>query len=155
MQVVLVAPAIPPNTGNVARLCAATQTPLHLIRPLGFFLDDRRLRRAGLDYWEHVALTVHDSLEAYWQAHAPARCYFVSTKGSQSYAEVRYQPGDSLIFGNEGHGLPPALFTAYAAQTIRIPMSGPVRSLNLATAVAITLFEALRQQTIASPRQNP
>lgn len=145
MHLVLVAPEIPPNTGTVARMCAATGSPLHLVRPLGFFLDDRRLRRAGLDYWEHVELHIHDSLEALWSVLPIARAYFVSTKGRTPYTRVAYTPDDCLVFGSEGAGLPAALLAAHPDRTITIPMSGPVRSLNLATAAAIVLFEGLRQ----------
>lgn len=147
MHVALIAPEIPPNTGNVARLCAATQTPLHLVKPLGFHLDDRHLKRSGLDYWPHVDLRLHDSLDDFFASVPAERCYFVSTKGRHQYTDVRYQPTDVLVFGNEGSGLPPALLAAHAERTITIPMPGPVRSLNLATAVAIVVYEALRQQS--------
>ncbi|MBI4237256.1 MAG: tRNA (cytidine(34)-2'-O)-methyltransferase [Deltaproteobacteria bacterium] len=147
MHLVLVAPEIPPNTGNVARLCAATNTPLHLVRPLGFFLDDRRLRRAGLDYWTHVELRIHDSLDALWSVLPIARAYFVSTKGTIPYTQVAFAADDVLVFGSEGAGLPAPLLAAHPDRTITIPMSGPVRSLNLATAAAIVLFEGLRQQS--------
>lgn len=146
MHVALIAPEIPPNTGNIARLCAAMQTPLHLVRPLGFLLDDRHLRRAGLDYWPHVDLRLHDSLEAFFAALPAERCYFVSTKGRHPYTALHYRPTDVLVFGNEGSGLPRELLAAHADRTITIPMPGPVRSLNLSTAVAMVLGEALRQQ---------
>jgi tRNA (cytidine/uridine-2'-O-)-methyltransferase len=146
MHIVLVAPEIPPNTGNVARLCAATQSALHLVRPFGFVLDDRKLKRAGLDYWEHVELVIHDSLEAFWKDFSPEQCSFVTTKGKQSYTDVAYDDDAVLVFGSEGAGLPEALLNKFPQQTINIPMSGPVRSINLATAVGIVLFEAKRQR---------
>ncbi len=145
MHVVLVSPEIPPNTGNVARLCAATGTPLHLVRPMGFRLDDRQLKRAGLDYWEHVELHLHDSLEACLEQLPVSRCYLVSTKGAIRYTKVRYTSSSVLVFGSETAGLPSALLQQYPSQTITIPMSGPVRSLNLANCVGIVLFEAIRQ----------
>lgn len=150
MDIALIAPEIPPNTGNIARLCAAMQTPLHLVRPLGFLLDDRHLRRAGLDYWPHVDLRLHESLEAFFAVCPAARCYFVSTRGRHPYTDVCYRPTDALVFGNESSGLPRELLAAHADRTITIPMSGPVRSLNLSTAVAIVLGEALRQQKFSS-----
>lgn len=145
MHIVLIAPEIPPNTGNIARLCAATGTPLHLVRPLGFQLDDRHLKRAGLDYWPHVQLTIHDSLAQCFAAIPATRCYFASTKGRRSYTDIAFAADDLLVFGNEGYGLPDALLQEHPDRVITIPMSGPVRSLNLATAVGIILFEALRQ----------
>lgn len=145
MHIVLVAPEIPQNTGNVARLCAATNTPLHLVRPLGFVLHDRHLKRAGLDYWQHVDLRVHDSLDALFGAVPPSHCYFVSTKGQRVYTQCIFSTEDVLVFGSEGAGLPAALLQQYPERTITIPMSGPVRSLNLATAASIVLFEAIRQ----------
>lgn len=148
MHIALLSPEIPPNTGNIARLCAATCSTLHLIRPLGFFLDDKHLKRAGLDYWEHVELHIHDALADFFRVIDPTRCYFFSTSGVQSYTDVTYRPEDCLMFGAETSGLPKSLLTQSAARVLKIPMSGPVRSLNLATAVAIPLFEFLRQQRL-------
>lgn len=145
MHIVLVAPEIPQNTGNVARLCAATRSPLHLVRPLGFVLHDRHLKRAGLDYWEHVDLRVHDSLEEFFTELPANRCHFVSTKGRRIYTQCAFSTDDVLVFGSEGAGLPTTLLQQYPDRTISIPMSGPVRSLNLATAAGIVLFEAIRQ----------
>ncbi len=144
MNIVLLHPEIPENTGNIARLCAATGSPLHLIRPLGFRLDEKRMKRAGLDYWDHVKMEVHDSWEAFCASH-PGRYWLVSTKGSQAYTDVTYQPDDSLCFGSETSGLPPAMYAMYADALIRVPMSPDVRSLNLSNTVAIVLYEALRQ----------
>ena len=145
MHVALIAPEIPPNTGNVARLCAATNTPLHLVRPLGFQLEDRQLKRAGLDYWQHVDLRIHDSVEDFFRIFPAEQCYFLSTKGSIHYTDIHYAPDDVLVFGSETAGLPTTLLTQYPERVLTIPMSGPVRSINLATAVGVVLFEGLRQ----------
>ena len=145
-NVVLVEPEIPPNTGNIGRLCLATRSTLHLVRPLGFSTDDRTLRRAGLDYWAEVNLRYWDSLGELQSAQDPAARYFyLTTKSDRPYHAVRFQPGDFLVFGRETKGLPEALLRANADRLLTIPMHG-TRSLNLATAVAIVLFEAVRQQ---------
>ena len=145
-NVVLVEPEIPPNTGNVGRLCLATKSTLHLVKPLGFSLEDRQLKRAGLDYWEDVDLRVWDSLPALIKAKQPGeRYFFVTTKTKRAYWDVQFRPGDFLIFGRETKGLPESLLAANEPQCITIPMHG-TRSLNLATAVGIVLFEAIRQQ---------
>ena len=145
-NVVLVEPEIPPNTGNIGRLCLATDATLHLVRPLGFSTDDRTLKRAGLDYWAEVKLRYWDSLGELQAAHDPgARYFFLTTKSTRSYAAVRFEPGDFLVFGRETKGLPEPLLEANPSRTLTIPMQG-TRSLNLATAVAIVLFEAVRQQ---------
>ena len=148
MNVVLVEPEIPPNTGNVARLCAATGTTLHLVGPLGFRLEDRELKRAGMDYWEHVSWMYWDSFEALRSAAAAgATFYFVETDGARAYTEPRYKWGDYLVFGRETEGLPKSLLAANRETTISIPMLNPqARSINLATAVAIVLYEAMRQE---------
>ena len=150
MNVVLVEPEIPPNTGNVARLCAGTQATLHLVGPLGFRLDDKSLKRAGMDYWEHVTWKYWESLEqlqtATRQEPGSARFYYVTTKSKRPYTQPRYQWGDYLVFGRETAGLPKTLLDANPETTITIPMFHPqARSLNLATAVAIVLYEAVRQ----------
>ncbi|WNZ24167.1 tRNA (cytidine(34)-2'-O)-methyltransferase [Leptolyngbya sp. NK1-12] len=146
-QVVLVHPQIPPNTGNIARTCAATQTPLHLVGPLGFEISDRYLKRAGLDYWPYVNLTYHESLtdfHSYCQQKG-GRCLGFSTSGAYSYTDFEYRDDDWLLFGCETAGLPSDVLQACDA-TIFIPMSQPqVRSLNLSVSVAIGLFEAKRQ----------
>ncbi|MEY2546762.1 MAG: tRNA (cytidine/uridine-2-O-)-methyltransferase [Verrucomicrobiota bacterium] len=143
-NVVLVEPEIPPNTGNVARLCLATQSTLHLVRPFGFSLDDRQLKRAGLDYWEDVDLRTWDSFAELQQANANARYFFLTTKTQRAYYEVRFERGDFLVFGRETKGLPESLLETNAEQCLTVPMHG-TRSLNLATAVGIVLFEAVRQ----------
>ncbi len=147
MNVVLVEPEIPPNTGNVARLCAATGATLHLVGPLGFRLDDRELKRAGMDYWEHVAWKYWDSFdELRAQAASNAKFYFVETNASRPYTKARFTWGDYLVFGRETAGLPKKLVAENADSTISIPMFNPhARSINLATAVAIVLYEAMRQ----------
>ena len=148
MNVVLVEPEIPPNTGNVARLCAVTGSPLHLIGPLGFRLDDRHLKRAGMDYWEQVQWQVWKDWADFSKAIPPqARCWLVEQGGSRRYDEVEYEPDDYLIFGRETVGLPEGLLKANADSWVRIPMfNEQVRSLNLANCVSIILYEALRQQ---------
>ena len=146
LQVALLEPEIPPNTGNIARLCAATGTPLHLIGPLGFRLTDRAMKRAGLDYWDAVELHRHRTFGEWRAAAAPPRLFLFSTAAPRSYLEARFAPGDALVFGSEGHGLPDALLAEYADAVHGIPMrAGRVRSLNLANAVALVLYEALRQ----------
>jgi len=145
-HIVLIEPEIPPNTGNIARLCAATGTILHLVGKLGFSIDDKHLRRAGLDYWHAVSLQRWDSLEQLLATHPCARCWFTSKKAERSYIAADFQPGDFLVFGKETAGLPDALLLVHSDRTIRIPiLSTEVRSLNLSTAAGIVLYEALRQ----------
>jgi len=147
MHVVLYQPEIPPNTGNVIRLCANTGARLHLIRPLGFELDDRRLRRAGLDYHEFATVAVHASLEECLEQVRPPTVYAFSTRGGRRYSEVDYRWDDVLLFGPETRGLPdPVLNALPEAQRLRIPMRPGSRSLNLSNAVAVAVFEAWRQQ---------
>jgi tRNA (cytidine/uridine-2'-O-)-methyltransferase len=146
VHVVLVAPEIPPNTGSIGRLCVATGTPLHLIEPLGFVLDDKHLRRAGLDYWPHVELQRWPSWEAFTRERPPGRLLCFATRAPRPYTEVTYRPDDLLVFGGESRGLPDAIRTAHADDLYGIPIDTThVRSLNLATAVAIVLFEGRRQ----------
>jgi tRNA (cytidine/uridine-2'-O-)-methyltransferase len=144
-RVVLVEPEIPPNTGSIARTCAATTSPLHLIEPLGFRIDERAVRRAGLDYWHLVDLHVHASWEAFRAAHPALRLHFFSANATRSYLEADLAPGDAIVFGRESVGLPPALLDAHADRVWGIPTMGGVRSLNVSNAVAIVLFEALRR----------
>ncbi|MGD0053117.1 MAG: tRNA (cytidine(34)-2'-O)-methyltransferase [Vulcanimicrobiaceae bacterium] len=144
LHVVLVEPQIPPNTGNVARLCAATGCALHLVEPLGFRLDDRALKRAGLDYWDALGVVVHPSLAAFTAAFAPERTWLLSTRAARSYADAPFARGDALVFGPETAGLPQALLDAQPDRTLRIPMRpGAVRSLNLSTAVGVVAYAAL------------
>jgi tRNA (cytidine/uridine-2'-O-)-methyltransferase len=145
-NVVLIEPEIPPNTGNIGRLCLATGATLHLVKPLGFSTDDRTLKRAGLDYWQEVDVRLWDSFEDLQKAHGlDIRSFFLTTKSDRAYYDVRFQPGDFLVFGRETKGLPEPLLAAHPKQLLTIPMQG-TRSLNLATAVAIVLFEAMRQR---------
>ena len=146
LHVALFEPEIPPNTGNVARLCAATGAPLHLVGRLGFHLDDRRLRRAGLDYWPDVSLVRHATLVDFEQALAGTRLVCFSAHAAVPYTRFAFRAGDCLVFGSESRGLPPDLLARHAEAAVTIPMpAGKVRSLNLATAVGIGLYEALRQ----------
>jgi tRNA (cytidine/uridine-2'-O-)-methyltransferase len=146
INVALVEPEIPPNTGNIARLCAATNTPLHIVGATGFRLDDRAVRRAGLDYWPEVTLHRHPKLEALYQTLPQARFIYLSTKAPTSYLSWRFEDNDCLIFGRETRGLPEELLKANWSTALTIPMLNPnIRSLNLATSVGIVLYEALRQ----------
>jgi tRNA (cytidine/uridine-2'-O-)-methyltransferase len=145
IQVALIQPQIPPNTGNIARLCAATDTPLHLIEPLGFSIDDAQVRRAGLDYWDRVDLWVHPDWFAFRDAMNRSRCLYFSAKARQSYLQAPYRANSCLVFGSETEGMPLRILEKHPEQCFTIPMSGAVRSLNLANAVSIVLYEALRQ----------
>jgi tRNA (cytidine/uridine-2'-O-)-methyltransferase len=148
MNIVLVEPEIPPNTGNVARLCAATRTRLHLVEPFGFELDDRQLKRAGMDYWEQVEWHRWPDWAAFRKSLPPdARLWLVESNGPQIYSEASYRAGDYLVFGRETAGLPAALLEEHRERWVRIPMlNATSRSLNLSNCAAIVLFEALRQQ---------
>lgn len=146
MRIVLVAPEIPQNTGNIGRLCVNTGSRLHLVKPLAFSLADKHVKRAGLDYWPHLDLRVHESWEAFLNDERPGRMVFASTRGTRSIYTVDFRDHDYLVFGNETGGLPGEVYTQYADSMYRIPMTGAAaRSLNLANAVAVVLFEALRQ----------
>lgn len=146
LRVVLYQPEIPQNTGNVARTCAATHTPLHLVEPLGFRITDRHLKRAGLDYWPHVSLSVHPSFESLREALPDARWVFFSTRAARSFLDFQFQGGDGLVFGCETAGLPKELLDQAPENVLHIPIDrSQVRSLNLATSVGVALFEAMRQ----------
>lgn len=146
LRIALWEPEIPPNTGNVARLCAATGAELHLIGRLGFRLDDRRLRRAGLEYWAQLVIHHHPDLPAFEESLAGARLFAFSARSERLYTSMRYQPGDCLLFGGESHGLPASLLDRLGPKALRLPMpADTVRSLNLATAAGIATYEALRQ----------
>ncbi|MDQ2680920.1 MAG: tRNA (cytidine(34)-2'-O)-methyltransferase [Candidatus Eremiobacteraeota bacterium] len=146
LHIALVEPQIPPNTGNVARLCAATGCALHLIEPLGFSIDDRSLKRAGLDYWDHLHVIVHPSFADFMNATYSIPKWFFSTRASRLYHEVDVTLGEMLVFGKETAGLPSALLTQYHERTLRIPMrEDAVRSLNLSTSVGIVTYAALAQ----------
>ncbi len=148
MNIVLVQPEIPPNTGNVARLCAATRTTLHLIEPFGFKLDDTTLKRAGMDYWQHVTWQRWANWMAFMaKLPAEARLWFIESDGPQLYSEAKFSANDYLVFGRETAGLPKQLLEQNRARWLRIPMfNSEARSLNLSNCVALVLFEALRQQ---------
>lgn len=149
-EIILFQPEIPPNTGNIIRLCANTGARLHLIRPLGFELDDKRLRRAGLDYHEYATVQQYDSLEGCLERVAPPRLFALSTKGSAPYNEVGYAPGDAFLFGRESMGLPPEVLGGLPPERrLRVPMVAQARSINLSNAVAVVLYEAWRQQGFA------
>ena len=151
-HVVLYQPEIPPNTGNVIRLCANTGATLHLIHPLGFQLEDAKLRRAGLDYREWARVREHASWEAYLGNERPGRVLAFSTRGTGSYADMRYQAGDALLFGPETRGLPAELLAAVGpGNVLRLPMVPGSRSLNLSNTVAVVVYEAWRQQGFLSP----
>ena len=145
LHVVLVEPEIPQNCGNIARTCAATGCTLHLIRPLGFDISDKAVKRAGLDYWHLVDVRDYDSLTEFFQRNEVRRFWCLSTKAPRSYAEAHFQDGDYLFFGKETKGLPEDFLESNRENCIRIPMRSEARSLNLSNAVAITVFEALRQ----------
>lgn len=151
-NVVLIEPEIPPNTGNIGRLSLATGSTLHLVKPLGFSLADRELKRAGLDYWKEVDVRLWDSFDELSQrCGAGARFFFLTTKSDRAYYDVRFRPDDFLVFGRETKGLPEAMLRDHAGELLTIPTQG-TRSLNLATAVGIVLFEAMRQQCYGAPR---
>lgn len=146
LNIVLFEPEIPPNTGNIIRLCANTGFQLHLIEPLGFAWDDKRLRRAGLDYHEYTSLKKHANYEAFLTAEAPTRLFALTTKGTPAHSAVHYEAGDYLLFGPESRGLPAEILNALPAeQKIRIPMMPDSRSMNLSNAVSVVVYEAWRQ----------
>jgi tRNA (cytidine/uridine-2'-O-)-methyltransferase len=146
LSVALVEPEIPPNTGNIARLCAATNVALHIVGVTGFRMDDRAVRRAGLDYWPEVQLARHSNLESFYAALPATRFVYLTTKAERVYTDWSFEPDDCLVFGPETRGLPEELLRQNWSNCLRIPMFNPkVRSLNLATAVGIVLYEALRQ----------
>lgn len=144
-NVVLVEPEIPQNTGNISRTCAATGTRLHMIRPFGFEITDKNLKRAGLDYWQYLDVTYYDSLADFFEKNPDGSYFFASTKGKKVYSEAVYPDGAYLFFGKESHGLPEPLLKENYDRTVRIPMWGNLRSLNLSNSVAVCLYEALRQ----------
>lgn len=148
-NIVLVEPEIPANTGNISRTCAVTGASLHMVRPFGFELSDRHLKRAGLDYWEYLDVHYYDSFAELETAFPQGRFFLFSTHAKRHYAQVRYRPGDFLVFGKETAGLGEALLTRRAADAVRIPMRADTRSLNLSNAAAVALYEALRQQDFA------
>lgn len=145
IHIVLVEPEIPQNTGNIARTCAVTGAHLHLVRPLGFDIDDRKLKRAGLDYWHHLPIFYYDAFEEVQQRFPNGRFFCATTKGSSFYTDFHYQDEDIFVFGKETQGLPDSILQTYSQNLIRLPMLPERRSLNLATSVSVVAFEALRQ----------
>jgi tRNA (cytidine/uridine-2'-O-)-methyltransferase len=145
LNVALIQPQIPPNTGNIARLCVATDTPLHLIEPLGFSINDANVRRAGLDYWDRLDLWIHPDWFAFRDAMNRNRCLYFSARATLNYLNAPYRPNSCLVFGSETEGMPLRILEKHPERCFTIPMSGPVRSLNLANAVSIVLYEAIRQ----------
>lgn len=152
INIVLYQPEIPPNTGNIARTCAITGSKLHLIKPLGFSIDDKQVKRAGLDYWHLLDLEVHDSLEAFLEKYGDKSLFFSSTKATRYYHEVCYTDDCFIVFGRETSGLPPMIHEHYPDRRIKIPMlqNEAARSLNLSNSAAIVLYEALRQTGFSS-----
>ncbi len=144
-NIVLVEPEIPQNTGNVVRTCAATGCKLHLVRPLGFEVSDKYLKRAGLDYWHYVDITYYDNIAELFSKHSEGRFFFFTSKGRRTHSEVNYQAGDFLVFGKETKGLPEELLKDREESCVRIPMLGGIRCLNLSNAAAVAAYEALRQ----------
>ena len=145
MHIVLIEPEIPGNTGNIARLCAATGAKLHLVKPLGFFIDDKHLKRAGLDYWHLLEVKYHENFNEVLESYKEARFYFCTTKAPRAHTEVEYKEDDFLVFGKESAGIPEDILKEHWEHCIRIPMIKEARSLNLSNAVAIVVYEALRQ----------
>ena len=154
IHIILHEPEIPQNTGNIARTCAATGASLHIIRPMGFEIDDKKLKRAGLDYWHQLDITYYDNLDNFMEKHPDARIYYFSTKAPRAYTEIRYEGDVYLMFGKETRGLPEELLHANPETTVRIPMRDKLRSLNLSNSVAIAVYEALRQNDFEGLRED-
>ena len=153
LNIVLYEPEIPSNTGNIGRTCVATGTRLHLIEPLGFRLNEKTVRRAGMDYWEHLDVTRYDDWTDFLERNPGAKIYMATTKAKHVYTEVSYEPDCYIMFGKESAGIPEEILVRHPDECIRIPMLGVTRSLNLANSVAIVLYEALRQQDFADLRR--
>lgn len=154
VNIVLLEPEIPQNTGNIARTCAATGASLHLIRPFGFEIDDRKLKRAGLDYWNELDITYYDGLDDFFDKHKDPHIYYFSTKAPRAYTEVSYEDEVWLMFGKETKGLPESLLFDNKEKCVRIPMRDKLRSLNLSNAVAIAVYEIFRQHGFENLREN-
>ena len=154
IHIVLHEPEIPQNTGNIARTCAATGASLHLIRPLGFAIDDKKLKRAGLDYWDKLDITYYDDLADFTGKHPHAEIYYFTTKGPRKYTEVHYPAEVYLMFGKESAGLPEEVLFSHKSHAVRIPMRDTLRSLNLSNSVAIAVYEVLRQNDFAGLRED-
>lgn len=145
INIVLVEPEIPQNTGNISRTCACTGSKLHLVRPFGFEISDRTVKRAGLDYWDKVDISYYDSLDEFFEKNSGGKFYYCSTKAKKRYSDIKFEDGCFLLFGKETKGLPPQLVYYNPETALRIPMNGVCRSLNLSNSVAIVLYEVLRQ----------
>ncbi len=149
MNIVLLEPEIPSNTGNIGRTCVATGTSLHLIKPMGFSLDEKEIKRAGLDYWKDLDVTVYENFEDFMEKNKGAKIYMATTKGLHMYSDVKYESDCFIMFGKESAGIPEEILLKNKDNAVRIPMVGDIRSLNLANSVAILLYEALRQNNFA------
>lgn len=145
LNIVMVEPEIPPNTGNVARLCAATGAALHLVKPLGFSIEDKHLKRAGLDYWHLLDIFIYENFTDFEEKNPVGPRYLATTKGGRSYTDISYQPGGYLLFGKETKGLAPEIIARYPETAVRLPMRAAARSLNLSNSVAVVVYEVLRQ----------
>jgi len=152
LSLALLQPQIAPNTGNIARLCVATGTSLHLVRPIGFVLSDRNLRRSAMDYWPRLNLTIHDDTQSFFSSIRDTPIWLFTSKSEQSIWDIQFADGDCLVFGNETHGLPGSLIAAHPHRAVRIPQAAGERCLNLSTAAGIGLYEALRQAFYAASR---
>ena len=150
VNIVLVEPEIPQNTGNIVRTCAATGTRLHIVKPMGFEIDDKKLKRAGLDYWHFLNIQYYESLDDFFEKNKDGRFFYLSSKAPTAYTEVSYKDNDFLIFGKETKGLPEKLLMEHPERAVRIPMISSARCLNLSNSAAIVVYEALRQQNFAS-----
>ena len=154
INIVLVEPEIPQNTGNIARTCAATGASLHLVKPMGFTVDDRKLKRAGLDYWHELDITYYESLDEFLSVHKNDNLYYFSTKAPRAYTEVNYPEKVFLVFGKETKGLPETLLKDNPETTVRIPMRDKLRSLNLSNSAAIAVYEVFRQRDFEGLRED-
>ncbi len=150
MNIVLVEPEIPQNTGNIVRTCAATGARLHIVKPMGFEIDDKKLKRAGLDYWHFLNIQYYENLDEFFEKNKDGRFFYLSSKGTASYTDVEFKDGDFLLFGKETKGLPEKLLIDHPERAIRIPMISDARCLNLSNSVAIVIYEALRQTNFKS-----
>ena len=150
MNIVLVEPEIPQNTGNIVRTCAATGARLHIVKPMGFEIDDKKLKRAGLDYWHFLNIQYYENLDNFFEQNQDGRFFYLSSKGTASYTDVEFKDGDFLLFGKETKGLPEKLLIEHPERSIRIPMISDARCLNLSNSVAIVVYEALRQNNFKS-----
>jgi tRNA (cytidine/uridine-2'-O-)-methyltransferase len=153
VNIVLLEPEMPANTGNIGRTCVATGSTLHLIEPLGFQINEKAVRRAGLDYWEHLDVKVYDDYEDFLQKNPGAKIFMATTKAKKTYTQVEYGPNDFIMFGKESAGIPEEILVENEETSIRIPMNYEIRSLNLSNSVAIVLYEALRQQNFAGMQE--